>query len=534
MGEWLFLACNIYLMKKWLPALLMLGTLCTQAQTRKPATKKAASKTSQTAVKQQEEKEDVIPVQEETLSDMATPTTPSTTEKPVTTVEGQYGFYLDYPDKSIAIAYDNREEVANRRYGLLETSTRKKVTPFIFESINGFLQNNLSQAGVNGKFGVINMQGQIVIPCIYDDMTAVVDGNMVYWVVSRNGRYGVINDKHEIVVPFDYEYMAKPDNTSAFLQVKKGGLYSLLHVNGKPLLTSWYTHMEVINASGLAIVELAGNKKGLIDTTEKKLIPLEYDVINRSRPFSSTLFFIVQKAGAYGVMGADGKVLVPLQYDRITNVGDNVLLVAKDNKKGLLGLDGQVILPQVYDDIHNDSTYYKVRKNNRFGVVNERGAIIYPVVYNELNRVILTESYNTPFLLAVKDGKKGILDVSTGKARLDFLYDDLIGTRRKGNNGVETFNNALIAVKDGKYGMIETDGDVLLPFEYENMDYLNTVLVIAVKGGKYGVININTGNALLPFEYQFINNKNGTVIAYKDGYEKYRLESNKLIKEENQ
>jgi hypothetical protein len=558
-------------MKKLLIGILVLATVGVHAQSKKAPVKQGSSKRTtkadSAAVERVEPADDAIPVQEEVIMSTADGSSGSL-EKPAT--NDSFTIYANYRDKNLSIAYEGNS-ADNRRYGLVENDTRKEITPFIFDNISGFLGSDYSQVAINGKYGVINAGGQIVVPCIYDEMDPIAPDSKDYkgyHLARKNGRSGVISDKNETIVPFEYDDIESPsyllagylkvvkggkvgvldlvshkltipavyDNvhfqSEKYAQVEKGPLHSMLRITGEPLFSNWYTNIEWVGPSlSMAIAELNG-RKGVIDTAEKKILPFEYDAITLINTPSSQLIFIVRKGGRYGVLGVDGKALMPLQYEQITEAGNhNMFLVAKNNKKGLLGMDGKEILPLQYDEITSDEMYYIVKKNSRFGVLNYNGEIVLPAEYSALSPVSLTES-SAKYLLAVKNGKKGIIDMSTGKPRFDFVYDDLIAARRNNYTSVETFNNTIIAMKNGRYGMIDMSGSVLLPFEYDDLESLNSYLVIAAKDGKYGVVNIYNGNTLLPFEYQFVNNKKGVIIAYKRGYERYRLTDNKLISEE--
>ena len=76
--------------------------------------------------------------------------------------------------------------------------------------------------------------------------------------------------------------------------------------------------------------------------------------------------------------------------------------------------------------------------------------------------------------------------------------------------GTDISNGKIIAKKDGKWGILDTAGKVLLPFEY---DYMNaeqtekTKILLVRKGekpnSKYGFVDFN-GKILVPIEYEII------------------------------
>ena len=193
---------------------------------------------------------------------------------------------------------------------------------------------------------------------------------------------------------------------------------------------------------------------------------------------------------------------------------------------------GAPVLAMEYDEIVNKGNYFLLKKNNRYGFIGRTGNLILPVEYDALEQMITGENYNISYLLATRDGKKAIVDAATGKPLFDFIYDDLIGVSSYIEDP-EVFGNAIIAVKNGRYGMIEMNGNILVPFVYDDLQYLNSFLVIAGKDGKYGIVDVYNKNIVLPLEYQFVNFNNNTITAYKNSYEKYRVSGNKITKMAN-
>lgn len=67
----------------------------------------------------------------------------------------------------------------------------------------------------------------------------------------------------------------------------------------------------------------------------------------------------------------------------------------------------------------------------------------------------------------------------------------------------EINSNNIIAIKSGKYGIVETNGQVKVNYIYDNLTYAYTDTYIAKKEGKYGIINI-LGEEKVPFNYSYI------------------------------
>jgi hypothetical protein len=113
------------------------------------------------------------------------------------------------------------------------------------------------------------------------------------------------------------------------------------------------------------------------------------------------------------------------------------------------------------------------------------------------------------------DVKYGILDSKTGRVMVPFAYDRL-GSQGKGQGLVFTDGLAQ-ARKDGKCGFVNINGEVVIPLEYDDVQWFNNGLAPVKKDGKWGVINTN-GDTVIPFEYESISSfYDDTTFANQDG-----------------
>jgi len=78
------------------------------------------------------------------------------------------------------------------------------------------------------------------------------------------------------------------------------------------------------------------------------------------------------------------------------------------------------------------------------------------------------------------------------------------------------FSNGVAAVKKNeKWGYINTDGDVVIPFEYDSALTFSEGLAAVEKNGKWGYIDINN-NAVIPLEYIYATSMvDGSAVVWK-------------------
>lgn len=298
----------------------------------------------------------------------------------------------------------------------------------------------------DGKWGVINSKGEVIIDNKYDEMIAIPNPEKAVFIVTENVNYE------------DGTYSSKAiDN------------------NEKQLFTN-YDKVEAIQNYNDNLV-------------------LEYEANSLK----------VQKDGKYGLINFSGSELLAPSYDSISPaIGiKNSLITEKDGKKGLVGITGSVIVNNQYQEIQGVTKDYElgyIVKNDdgNYGVIGTNRKETVPVKYQEIKHVA---SYNTYFVK--KDDAWFIYNPETS-AETEFKYSDAVSVNGdniivKGENGYGIINRSgeeilapkyqdlkyafgdyYIAKKDDKYGVITTGDETKIEFKYSNLYYMqNASLLIA-------------------------------------------------------
>lgn len=127
---------------------------------------------------------------------------------------------------------------------------------------------------------------------------------------------------------------------------------------------------------------------------------------------------------------------------------DNLFEIEEAGKKGIVDRQGKLILEKVYDGIRLiDDNNISLLKNEKFGVYNiSNNKLIEPKYFNEL----------------------------------------------------EPYDSARYIAKDFfRFGIIDFNGNIILPFEYQSIQFWNSNSVILKKSDKYSIYNIETKNELI-------------------------------------
>jgi hypothetical protein len=131
-----------------------------------------------------------------------------------------------------------------------------------------------------------------------------------------------------------------------------------------------------------------------------------------------------------------------------------------------------------------------VVKNQKYGMVNEQGAWVFKPTYDSLSYAFKR------YIEVHKEGKMTYAD-SWGKLLVPLKFQD-VGILDGERYDVE---------RNGKWGVYDTSHDkMVIPFEYDKFDYCGgcgsgSDYVYAKKDGKWGVVNFNN-QVLVPFKYE--------------------------------
>jgi hypothetical protein len=84
----------------------------------------------------------------------------------------------------------------------------------------------------NGKFGFIDVENNVVMPCIYDSVNYNCYENKSLVIVSMNKKYGAVDLTGKVIVPLEYDKVIFQCN---YIVVSKRGRYGVLDIDGNPI-----------------------------------------------------------------------------------------------------------------------------------------------------------------------------------------------------------------------------------------------------------------------------------------------------------
>lgn len=339
---------------------------------------------------------------------------------------------------------------------------------------NIWYEDNILKVGKNGKYGLVDFSGQEILPCDYDDITAL-KGTKANLLVKKAGNVGLVNEKGQSIIKTQYKDIRtlKEGYKNEYIIVNENNQYGLISTSGTILIEPKYEDLKYLNSANLFAVKEAGvwklistgTKEILIDGGYADIVEAKsdniivvnsdgnYGVITKSKeekiPFqyqdlkyTFSIYYIAKKDGKYGIINSENGVVKEFEYINMTYVENGGFIIADKTETETVIFDnnlGQKVTG-IVSEINTDKGYIKVYTENEYKYYN------FKLEEKSANDMLIENN----LYLSKKDGKYGYVDKS-GAVVIDYIYDDGTEQNSKGFAGVK---------KDGLWGSINKAGAI--------------------------------------------------------------------------
>ncbi|MBK6523061.1 MAG: WG repeat-containing protein [Sphingobacteriaceae bacterium] len=269
-----------------------------------------------------------------------------------------------------------------------------------------------------------------------------------------------------------------------------------------------YTHTDGIKKkSEITIIPTEKVVHTTREMTSRNIIPLyQFDVSDNSiYAFQS---FYNSKTGEYGIADSSGNIIIPSKYDWVRTNFNNSFRVALKGKVGLIDPNDNVLIPigkySMIDEPNEGLMPAKL--GNGWGYLDMNGSPIVDFVFTH----VTSFRQGRAFVQKEHNGKYAILD-NRGQAISDFVFTC--------NNTCFFQNERCLVQYSDSQDIIDLNGKPQFGFKYEQLMFLEperSFFWVKKKGGKWGKVNPEN-EILLPFDYDGVKYKDGRFITYKKG-----------------
>ncbi len=419
---------------------------------------------------------------------------------------------------------------------------------------------------LNGKWGVINNQGQEVIPLDKDEMIVVPNKEKaiflsIYDVNEQTGEYKTlaINEKKEQIFN-EYDRVEVIENFDSkqniwyeenILRVYKNEKYGLIDLEGKTILNCDYDEITSLKSVKENFIVRQNDKVGLVNSKGQEIIKIQYKEIKTLKEGYKNEYIIVDENDNCGVISTSGTIILEPAYKQIKYLGnaeiyavliDNVwtlikkngevinnsynyisvkgenVVVEKDGKYGIITTKGEEKITPTYESLeYAFSVYYIAKQEGKYGIINIDNEPIIPFEYLNMyyvedksiliGDITTTETFIFDNNLAQKLKGLFVFEDEYIKARIDGqnkYYNYRF--EEKQNRELLTKNTLFVSEKDGKYGYLNVSGEIVVDYIYDDAKEQNEAGYAAVKkDGKWGCID-RAGKLILEPSVNLDNN----------------------------
>lgn len=177
-----------------------------------------------------------------------------------------------------------------------------EVIPIVYDSVSNFGADNLAVVCKSDKYGLIDKNGKLLIPCIYKD--ALRSDGLI--PVKQNNKWGFINASGNVVIPFKFFFANGFSDEMCRVEDKHYlygyVLYGYVNKYGSEIIPCKYHDAAQFFCDGFASVKM-DNQWGIVNNKGKLIVPCIYDWCGA---FQDGLAF-VKKNGLSGCVDKEGR-----------------------------------------------------------------------------------------------------------------------------------------------------------------------------------------------------------------------------------
>lgn len=343
---------------------------------------------------------------------------------------------------------------------ILNLSGQAAVRPKTYEAL-GSIGDGVVLAKVDGKWGVVSAKEESIVPFRFNAVSGFREDGLCE--VREGGRVGLLDHAGRLICEPVCQRILSP--SYGMLPVQRGGKWGIIDVEGEILVEPQYERIKGYESfkDGLAIVR-NDNGWGLLRLTYKELaVACAYTDINRWNDL-----FAAQKKDVYTLFNMAGEEIVsaelgiadlPKPHDMVRGYG----VVRAKSSAGVITRSGVLVLSLEYEDAGIPCEgLIPIKKDGLWGYLDMGGAVAIAPQFTEAG------SFREGVAAVKVSGKYGYID-RTGKELLLPSYADagyslhglLPVARWKKADGVDAL----------RWGLINHQGEVVLPLEYECLEW---------------------------------------------------------------
>lgn len=334
------------------------------------------------------------------------------------------------------------------------------------KSNNIFFEDDVLVVKNNNKYGLVDYSGKVLLNCEYESIDSIKEIENTL-IIKKDGKVGISDNKGKIIIPTEYkEIKSLGDNyQNGYIVINSENKYGVIDFTGNKILENKYEDISQVYGNGMYVVKNKEYK--LIDKTEKTVLD-NFDSIKSINGEN----VIVSVDGKFGVKNIENEELISIDYQDLTYAFSNYYIAKKNGKYGLINTKGEEVLKFEYNNLsyREVASFFEAeKKNNSNTIVIDSN--FEEKVQGYISEVNIDKGY---FRIKIDNEYK----------YYNFKFEE------KDSKELLTDNTMFLSKKDGKYGYVNKEGNVIVDYIYDDAREQNQYGFVAVKkDGLWGSID---------------------------------------------
>ncbi len=306
------------------------------------------------------------------------------------------------------------------------------------DELNGIHPHQLTLKSNEAYYQLVDAKGQVIQDKLYD-ISAYEDGRIV---AKRNGHFGAIDTTGKVAVDFKYDA----------IDVLNNGFYHLTQYFGSKKAT--------------AIATSTGSWLYPANNTFEKNTQVDYlyaDDVNQ------ITYFTVLKNGKHGLINDKNQTLIAPIYDELA----------------------------LLDTCPNERLFMKAVSGDKVGLIDQYQKVVVPFAkninienFNEDKQIFSVKSY-------VLRNNENSIHTNNETISSETLINGKGVSIIKADASIKPLNSNLYEYKkSNKYGIINSNGVIVLPANFDYLYSQNDASILAAQNQKIGIVTKESNNRL--------------------------------------
>lgn len=317
---------------------------------------------------------------------------------------------------------------------------------------------------------------------------------------EENGKVGLKSDGGKILIPAEYDAIGWSNGPLTIVDqvvgYKVNGLWGLISTSNRVLTEPQFLEIEPAEGAFLTAQKKSPLSQrasfGVINTSGKTIIPFVYDALY----LSNMRAIVMSRVGAkflFGLSDLSHKILIPIQYKRISSIGSLRYAVENfDSRIAIFSDDGSQVTAFEIDSI---STFRRdfaiVYHNQKQGIINRSGQFVARPVYAEVK--------------LEDDGSVLVRD----QHQLSLLKGDNALIKQLQADNIRPLSADRYALEvGGKYYLTDNDVTALHPEPFASIGAFENGVAVFTNNSRAGVVSA-TGDVVIPAQYLTLERDEG-------------------------